>query len=341
MLSYGIPLVILCLLLEGFFAGTETGFISCDRIRMANLADNNDKRARIVLSFLEDPERFLATTLVGVNISVITGSSVATMMVSHYIREPGTAAAVATLIVLPLILIFGETVPKIFYQQHADTMALFAAYPLKIASRCVGPMTFLVTRASRLISRVFSGKPARKNPYVTREEIRLLLLQAAKQGVIDMSDIDVSKEIFDFAKTSASSVMVPLKHVISAQDVFSVRNVMELIGKSGYSRIPVYSGSEDNIIGIVEMSDLVCADAVGKELKELMRPPYIVQEDKSLGDVLKDFQVNGKNVAVVVDKNGKAVGIATIEDMVEEIFGEIEDEYDIAETNWDGDFAWS
>ena len=339
-LALGIIIVIICLVLEGFFAGAETGIVSCDKIRMSNLADKNDRRAKIIISFLENPERFLSTTLVGVNIMTVTGSSVMAFMVSHFIDSSGKAALVSTLIILPLILVFGETVPKIIYQQRADTMALFAAYPLKFAAYILSPIVFLATRVSGLISKLLAKNSARRSLYVTREEIRLLILDAAKQGVIDISAIDITKDIFDFSKTSVRSVMVPLSHVISAQDVFTTRNVMELIAKTGFSRIPVYSSSEENVIGIIEMSDLAAEGAESKDLKSLMRPSYKVEEDRNLGDVLRDFQHNGKNVAIVVDKKGRAVGIATVEDIVEEIFGEIEDEFDVAETNWEGDFAW-
>jgi len=328
MLAIGVIVILLCIFLEGFFAGSEIGFVSCSRIKMSTLSDKGDKRAGIVIAFLENPEKFLSTTLVGVNLSVIIASSTATALVSGYL-DTGQDAVVATLIILPLVLIFGEMVPKIVYQQHADTMALASAYPLKAFSIALFPFVFLATKLSEAVSWIFSRKSIKKNPYVTREEIRMLMLEGAKGGVLDKSEIDMTNEIFDFSKTAVHSVMVPLKKVVSASDLSTTKNVLDIVSKSGYSRIPIYSGRADNIIGTIEMSDLVSEDISTEDLKDLVLPPYIVRQDKLLDDVLNEFRNNQENVAIVVDRKGRAVGIATIEDIVEEIFGEIEDEYDV------------
>lgn len=327
-ITLAVFIILVCIFFEGFFAGSEIGFISCNRIRMSSRADK-ERRAKIVMAFLDDPERFLSTTLVGVNISVVIASSVMTALVQRFIHKPGNDAFVATVILLPLVLIFGEMVPKVVYQRHADAMSLAASYPLRIASIILFPFVFLATKISGLISKIFVRGKGRKTPYVSREEIRLLMLDAAKRGIIDKGEMDMTSEIFDFGKTDVHSVMVPLKKVVSAPDSSTTKDVLGLVSKSNYSRIPIYSGRQDNIIGTVEMSDLVSEDIEKKDLKELILPPYKVDEDMKLEDVLKDFQSNEENVAIVVNKHGRAIGIATIEDIVEEIFGEIEDEYDI------------
>jgi CBS domain containing-hemolysin-like protein len=325
----GIFIIALCLFFEAFFAGSEIGFISCNRIRISHLADKGDKRARIVISFLDDPEKFLSTTLVGVNLSVVISSSVMAALVARYIDIPGEAALIATAILLPLVLIFGELVPKIVNRQHPDFMALISAYPLKAASFALFPFVFIATKVSGAISAAFSIKGKGKNPYVTREEIKLLMIDAAKRGVLDKEEIDMTSEIFDFGRTSVRSVMVPLNKVIAASDSSSTKDVLELVSKSGFSRMPIYKGKENNIVGTIEISDLVSEDIEKRDLKDLILPPYMVNEDKNLEEILKDFQDNQENMAVVVDREGKAIGIATIEDIVEEIFGEIEDEYDV------------
>ncbi len=326
----GIFIVVLCILFEGFFAGSEIGIISCNRIRMSSLIDKKDRRAKIVISFLDNPEKFLSTTLVGVNLSVIIGSSVATAIVSRRIATEGHDALIATVIILPLVLIFGEIIPKIIYQQYSDSLTLFSAYPLKAASVILFPFVFLATKISGMVSKIFVRRGSyKKNPYVSREEIRLLLLEASKEGILDKSEIDMTSEIFDFGRTSVHSVMVPLDKTMSASVFSTTKDIIELVRDSGYSRIPIYSGREDNIIGTIEMSDLVKEGIEDKDLRSLIRPPYKVEEDKSLEEVLKDFQSNQKNVAMITDKDGKAIGIATLEDVVEEIVGEIEDEYDV------------
>jgi len=325
----GIAIIFLCIILEGFFAGSEIGIISCNRIRMSSLIDKKNKRAKIVVSFLENPEKFLSTTLVGVNLSVIIISSVTTAILSGYIKTPGHDALVATIIILPLVLIFGEMIPKIIYQQYPDTLSLISAYPLKITSSALFVFVFLATKISNVVSKIFVKGGTKKNPYVSREEIRLLMLEATKAGVLDKAEIDMTGEIFDFGRTSVQSVMVPINKVISASSLSTTKDIVELISQSGYSRIPIYSGHEDNIIGIIEMSDLVSGDIETKELKEFILPPYKVDANRPLEDILKDFQHNEENVAIVVNEDRRAIGIATIEDVVEEIVGEIDDEYDV------------
>ncbi|NQT06689.1 MAG: HlyC/CorC family transporter [Candidatus Omnitrophica bacterium] len=326
----GVFIILLCLAIEGFFAGSEIGIISCNRIRMSHLMDKKDKRARIVTSFFENPEEFLSTTLVGVNLAVIIASSVATAIVSKYTSVPGRDALIATVIIFPLVLIFGEIMPKIIYQQHSDTLSLLSAYPLKIAAAVLFPFVFLATMLSNAVSRIFVRGGEKKNPYVSREEIRLLMLEAAKQGVMEKHEIAMASEIFDFGRTSVQSVMVPLRNVTMAPDRSSVKDVINLLAEKGYSRLPIYSGKKDNIIGVIEMSDLAKENIEGADLRDLILPPYRVNPEKSIEDVLEDFRHNEENMAVVVDKKGMAIGIATIEDIVEEIVGEIEDEYDIA-----------
>jgi len=324
----GIIIIILCIILEGFFAGSEIGIISCNRIRMSNLADKGDKRAKAVISFLEDPEGFLSTTLVGVNLSVVIGSSVATALISRYVRHAGHEAIMATAVMLPAVLIFGEIIPKIVYQQHSDALALLSAFPVRMASFALWPFIFFATRISHLVSGLFSKGGVKENPYVSREEMRLLLLEAAKEGLLDKAEIGMTSEIFDFARTSVRSVMVPLDKVVRASYLSTTKDIINLISQSGFSRIPIYRDKEDNIIGTIEMSDLVAEDIERQDLKKLILPAYKVGENRLLEDMLKDFQVNEENMAVVVDEKGNAIGIATIEDIVEEIFGEIEDEYD-------------
>jgi CBS domain containing-hemolysin-like protein len=205
-----------------------------------------------------------------------------------------------------------------------------------VASYILFPFVFFATKISIAISNIFSKAKTSKSPYVTREEIRMLMLDAAKRGILDKEEIDMTAEIFDFSKTHVHAVMVPLENVVSAPDVTTTADILELVSESGYSRIPIYSGAEDNIIGTIEMSDLVSEDIEKKDLGELILPPYKVDEHKNLEDILKDFQQNGENVAIVTNKRGKAIGIATIEDIVEEIFGEIEDEYDVGQTKVGG-----
>ncbi len=324
----GIIIIAAALLCEAFFAGSETGIISANRIKLTNLADKGDRRAAIVKGFLDNPEHFLGTTLVGVNLSVIISSSIATAVVAAHFKGTNYAAAITTAIMLPLILIFGEIIPKAFFRQHADAISLWISYPLKAASIILFPLVWLATEVSSLISRIFTKGKLKKNPYVTREEIKLLLRDAAKQELITKDEIKMASEIFDFGRTDVSSVMVPLSNVVSASDKSTKNELAQLIAQSGYSRIPIYVDNPANIIGTIQVSDLITEKGAPEDIGTIIRKPYTVREDNPIDELLNDLKGNQKNIAIVTDKNNKAIGIVTLEDVAEEIVGEIEDEYD-------------
>ena len=324
----GVVIIGLALFCEAFFAGSETGMISTNRIRLTFLADRGDKRAKIIKNFMDNPETFLGTTLVGVNLSVIVASSVASGLVVQSLGGRDYAALVTTLIMLPLILIFGEIIPKAIFRQYADTLSLWSAYPLRVTATILFPLVWLATKLAALTSKVFVKDKVKKNPYVTREEFRLLLGETAKQRMLTRDEIKMAYEIFDFGRTTVCSVMVPLSNVISAPYQSRSEELAGLIAQSGFSRIPIYKDRPEDIVGTIQVSDLITEGTEQKNVPDLIREPYMVPEDKPIDDLLNELKTNQKNIAIVFNREGKAAGIATLEDVVEEIVGEIEDEYD-------------
>jgi len=324
----GIIIIIIALFSEAFFSGSETGIISTNKIKLSYLADKGDRRARIIKALMDNRERFLGTTLVGVNLSVIISSSVASILVGQSLEPGDYTPLITTLIMLPLILIFGEIIPKAIFRRYADTISLWAAYPLRIASTILFPIVWLATKISNLVSTAFIKRKTKKIPYVTREELRLLLGESAKQDLLTKDEVRMAYEIFDFGRTEIRSVMVPIISAISASDVSSREELSELIAQSGYSRIPIYKDSPENIIGTIQVSDLIKDDIKNNDIKGLIRSAYTVQEDRPIDEILEELKVNQKNIAIVTNKQNQTVGIATLEDIVEEIVGEIGDEYD-------------
>jgi len=186
----------------------------------------------------------------------------------------------------------------------------------------------MATGLSSITSHLFTKGKRKKNPYVSREEMKLLLRESAKQKLLTTDEIKMAYEIFDFGKTDAHSVMVPLSSVTSLSDRASCNELTELIAVSGYSRIPIYKDVYENIIGTIQVSDLIKSDLQETGLCPHVRPPYFVDGDMPIDDLLKEFQTNQKNIAIVKSKESKVIGIVTLEDVIEEIVGEIEDEYD-------------
>ncbi len=321
-----IILIILSLAIQAFFAGSEMGIISTNRIKISHRALQGDKRAKYVEKLLENPERLLGTTLVGVNIAVIAGSSIAAGVMSRFFENAEAAAAISTLIMLPLVLIFGQILPMTLARRNSTPFSLAVALPMKAAYLILFPLVFVAGKLANLFSRLFGGKQAKKSHFVTREELKLIIKEGMKKGVMDDVLMDMAYEIFDFGKTDAEDIMVPIKNVTSASKDATVEDVIGIIVNTGYSRIPIYSEEPHNIIGVIKATDLLIEDSAKKAL-DAMRPSYLVREDELLEDILKKMQRDKNNFAIVSDSKGELVGIVTLEDIIEEIVGEIEDEY--------------
>ena len=312
--------------MQAFFAGSEMGIISSNRIKISHRALQGDRRARHLERLLENPEKLLGTTLVGVNIAVIVGSSMAASVASRFFKNPEAAAAMSTLIMLPLVLIFGQILPMTFARKNSLSFSLAVAFPIKAAYFILFPLVFVAGEVANLFSKLFRGKRAKKSHFVTRDELKLLIKEGMKKGVGDDMVMDMAYEIFDFGETDTEDIMVPLGNLVSASKDTTVGGLIRIIVDTGYSWIPIYSERPGNIIGVVKATDLLTEDSAKKAV-DVMRPCYLVKENELLEDVLKKMQQDRINFAIVSDLKGELVGIVTLEDIIEEIVGEIEDEY--------------
>lgn len=325
LLFVSILLIILSLVMQAFFAGSEMGIISSNRIKISHRALQGNRRAKHLERLLENPEKLLGTTLVGVNIAVIVGSSMAVSVASRFFKNP-EAAAISILIMLPLILIFGQIFPMTFARKNSLIFSLAVALPIKAAYFILFPLVFVTGKIANFFSKLFGGKQAKKSHFVTRDELKLLIKEGMKKGIADDMVMDMAYEIFDFGKTDAEDIMVPLKNIVSASKDATVDELTRTIIDTGYSWIPIYGEGPDNIIGLVKATDLLTEDSKKLSL-DVMRPCYLVRENELLEDVLKKMQQDRINFAIVADLKGKLMGIVTLEDIIEEIVGEIEDEY--------------
>ena len=319
-------IILLSLVMQAFFAGSEMGIISSNKIKISHLALQGDKRAKHLEKLLNNPEKLLGTTLVGVNIAVIVGSSVAASVVSRFLANPEAAAGVSTLVMFPLVLIFGQIVPMSFARKNSLAFSLKVSLPIRVAYYVLFPLVFVAGEIANLFSGMFGGKRTRKSHFVTRDEFKLLIKEGMKKGIVDEMVMDMAYEIFDFGETDAEDIMVPIEKVVSTQSHEKVSGLMKTIVDTGYSWIPIYSEKPGNIVGVVKATDLLVEPADKKAL-DVMRPCYLVRDDELLEDVLKRMQQDRINFATVSDSKGALKGIVTLEDIIEEIVGEIEDEY--------------
>ncbi|HBH87122.1 MAG TPA: hypothetical protein DDY17_05925 [Syntrophaceae bacterium] len=334
-----LTLIVLCLCLEGLYSGGEIAYISSDIHRIRSKAQKGSRSAVRALKLLESPEWFLATTLTGTNLSIVTSTTLATALL---ITMLGTSRGEMTslLIMVPTLLLM--IVSRSLFQQHAETMAIRLAHFIWYSSFLLFPAVYLIAKLSRGTLKISTGETGRPYTYVTKKGLKYLL---EKQGVntdILRVEKDMVTNIIDFSDVTVGRIMVPLSKMISLPVTATLREAEKLAADKNYLRIPVYRDQIFNIIGILHYFDLSeilrtqganTSNAEENETIECCVKPVVfyVPETKIAKDLLIELHVRGERMAVVVDEYGGAVGIVTMEDILEEIVGEIDDEYDSGE----------
>jgi CBS domain containing-hemolysin-like protein len=299
-------------------------------VRLRKRAEAGDAGARLALGFLDRPERLLSTTLLGTNISVVTATSVMTLA---FLGRPG-GEAMAVAIMTPTFLIFAEIVPKTIFQQNADRLVGRIVYPLRVASWVFSPAIFVLGRVIEAVARLL--KVERRRSLVTRDELRYLLdveePAGTASGTIKPAEREMIKSVLDFGDSTVYDVMVPLSEVTALPEDASIAEAAVEISDKQHTRVPVYRERVDQIVGVLMAHDVLAAEATGKQgtVADLARAAVFVPESKLTADLLVELQQTKQHLAVVVDEYGGATGICTAEDILEEIVGEIDDEYDKA-----------
>jgi CBS domain containing-hemolysin-like protein len=310
-----------CLLLQAFFAGSEMALVSCDKIKMKSLAEGGSARAKLVLKSFVEIERFISTTLVGINLSLITS----TVILTFYIQDTyGIGKELYVVLILsPLIIIFGQVVPKAVFQKRASTMVLWSIYPLWIVSKIFSPILFQINLFTKGLLKLLGST---ENPFITREEL-LHAIEGDETIRKGGHREKIIKRIFRFSETRVDEIMIPLIQVCALNEDTQVKEAVNIIKETGHSRIPIYHERVDNITGILHAFDLFGAKP-DDSIKNFSRTPFYVPEAKPVDELLEEMKKGSAGMAVVVDEYGGAVGVITLEDIIEEVVGEIEDEYD-------------
>ncbi|KPL18395.1 MAG: hypothetical protein AMJ92_08125 [candidate division Zixibacteria bacterium SM23_81] len=321
-------LIIICICAAGFFSGAETALICADRIRLRHLVEKGNKRALIVDGLLRSPEKFLGTTLVGTNLAIVGGSVVAAKLAGQILGHTSNLAALAeTVIMTLLVLVFAEIVPKNLSRIHADFLVLRLASWVQMSYRILSPIVEVTTGFSRLVTKKGMATGIHKTPFVSREELRYLAKESHRYGLIEKQEQFIVGQIFDFAETMVQEVMVPLEKVIAAETHNTPPQIAKIIGKEGYSRIPVYQEQPNKIVGVVDINHLLQARR-NTPLKKLIYPLLKVKQETSIERLFLELQRKHEHMAMVTDDKGVVTGIVTMEDLLEKIVGEIKDEHD-------------
>jgi CBS domain containing-hemolysin-like protein len=325
----GLLIIALSLLAQAFFAGSEMGLISFNRIRLRHQVDQGDKKAALIQRLLNDPQRLFGTTLVGVNVSVIIGSTIASGLVNRYVSQSQSwGPAIATALMLPLTVMFGQIVPMSLFRAHSASLVRLTIIPLTQAYWVLLPAVHAATFVSRKIADLFGKTTERASPFSSRDEIRLLLEEGSKKDFLQQDGLNMLHRIFDLHKTHASKAMIPLIEMVAAPLESTVEGIVKLMRKTGFSTIPIYEERVDNVVGTVSAGDLMAVEDRQQPVRPLVKKAFIVPESKPVDDILLEFGQSGERFAVVVDEYGGVSGILTVEDILEEIVGEIADEYE-------------
>jgi CBS domain containing-hemolysin-like protein len=319
-------LIALAVLVTAFFSAAEMAFIGANRLRLRHLAESGNRTAARYLEAFRQPERLLSTAMMGVTIAHIAASSLATWALLPYVG--GMAALVVTLGLTPLMLIAGEVIPKAVAREWA-TVLILRLFPLvELVSRLLAPLTWAANALVAGALALLGHRRRSTRLFVSREELKLLLQMEPEEADVTTSEAEMIDKIFDLGDTAVREVMVPLVDVAALPDSATPDEAVQLIAERGFSRIPVFTDRAFNITGVVTAMDLLRRGAEASSLAELMRPAIYVPETKRIDDLLREMQKARLQLVVVVDEYGGAVGIATLEDIVEEVVGEIQDEHD-------------
>ncbi len=337
-------LILLLILANGFFACSEIAIISARKSRIKHLMDSGNKNAAVVHKLQSEPDKFLATVQVGITLVSMLAGAIGGAAAIEAIKpllqyapvglvrewsEP-ISIAVVVLVISYLSLILGELVPKSLALRFAEPIALFVGKPIHYLSGFSFILVRILTKSTNVFLKPFGKMPPPEGAFVTEEEIKIFLKEGGEKGIFEKSEQELIHSVFEFVTTTAKEIMVPRPKIKAIAIDTPLEKVIETVVESGFSRFPVYDVSLDDIKGVLYEKDLLEIREKLKDmrLKDLLRPVYFVPETKKIDALLKELQRRRMHMAIVINEYGNAEGLVTMEDVIEEIVGEIEDEYD-------------
>ena len=319
-------ILIILLMLSAFFSSAETALTTVNRIRIRSLADDESKRAKTVLKITDNSGKMLSAILIGNNIVNVAAASITTSLAYSL---GGSAVAIANAVITVAILLFGEITPKTTATIHAEKLALIYAPIISIFMKIMTPVIFIINGLSNAVLLLLRIDPNAKNQTMTENELRTIVDVSHEDGVIESDEKEMIYNVFDLGDAKAKDVMVPRVHVTFADVNTTYEELIEIFREDKFTRLPIFEDSTDNVIGTINMKDLLLFDNTKEfHIRDILREAYFTYEYKNISELLVEMREASFNIAIVLDEYGDTAGLITLEDILEEIVGEIHDEYD-------------
>jgi len=326
-----IIIIIILLMLSAFFSSAETAFTTINRIHIRSLAEDGNKRAKKVAALLENSGKLLSAVLIGNTIVNISASAIVTAFVinSFGSAATGIVTGIATGILTILVLIFGEIAPKTAATIHAEKLALSYAKPISFVMLVLTPVIIIINKLSKYALKFFGIDSSKKKKLMTEDELRTIVTVGHEDGIIESEERRIINNLFDFGDSQAKDIMIPRIDMTLASVDSTYDEILEIFRSEKYTRIPIYEDTVDNVIGIINVKDLLLFDTRDAfNIRGILREPYFTYEYKNTSELLAELRKTSNNITIVIDEYGSTVGMITLEDLLEEIVGEIRDEYD-------------
>jgi len=320
--------LIILIALSSFFSASETALMSVSKIRLRHMVEEGVPRAELVEKLTEDSNRLLGTILIGNNVVNIVASAIATVLATDMFGNKGVG--IATGVITILVLIFGEITPKSIAKQKSEVVALKVAILIHFIVVIFKPFVYIFTALSSFFIRILGGDPNEARSFITQEELRTMVGVSEEEGVLENVEKEMIFNVFDFGELQVKDIMVQRVDIVSIEQDAGYDEVMEVIKNEQFSRIPVYNETIDNIVGILNIKDLATIENLreGFNVSNYIRETFYIFEFKRIKELFNEMKKTRNHIAIVLDEYGGTVGLVTIQDLVEEIVGEIEDEYD-------------
>ena len=327
-------LLVILLIGSGFFSASETSLMSLSKIRMRHMQEEGVKGASLVASLIDDPNRLLSSILVGNNVVNIAATSISTSLFISLLDGDASAVPIATAVMTVLVLIFGEITPKTIAANNSEKVAIAVAKPIKAVIFIVKPVVWVFNIVTGVIFKLLGIDNKSTQPYITEEELRTMVNVSHEEGVLEMEEREIINNVFQFGDMQAKEAMIQRLDMVALDCEDTYDKIIEIFKEEQFSRMPVYDDTKDDIVGILNIKDIIFLDEEEIEnfnIKSYMREPFFTYEFKKITQLLEEMKKEKSQMAIVVDEYGATAGLITIEDLIEVIVGDIEDEYDEAD----------